>query len=45
MTLKFYMTPGSCTTGINLPPRCAAHYQLIRARPVVQRLLREKGYR
>lgn len=32
-------------TGLTLPPRCAAHYQLVRARPVVQRVLREEGYR
>jgi glutathione S-transferase len=32
-------------TGLPLPPRCAAHYQLVRARPVVQRVLREEGYR
>ena len=32
-------------TGLSLPPRCAAHYQLVRTRPVVQRVLREEGYR
>lgn len=32
-------------TGLALPSRCAAHYQLVRARPVVQRVLREEGYR
>ena len=30
---------------IPLPPRCQAHYQLMRSRPVVQRVLREEGYR
>lgn len=32
-------------TNLPLPPRCAAHYQRVRARPVVQRVLREEGYR
>ncbi|GAA5171997.1 glutathione S-transferase family protein [Viridibacterium curvum] len=30
---------------IPLPPRCQAHYALMRSRPVVQRVLREEGYR
>lgn len=30
---------------ITLPPRCQAHYSLMRSRPVVQRVLREEGYR
>ena len=41
----FYVEFWADKTGIALPPRCAAHYQLVRARPVVQRVLREEGYR
>ena len=41
----FYVEFWADKTGISLPPRCAAHYQLTRARPVVQRVLREEGYR
>jgi glutathione S-transferase len=41
----FYVEFWADKTGISLPPRCAAHYQLVRARPVVQRVLREEGYR
>jgi glutathione S-transferase len=41
----FYVEFWADKTGISLPPRCAAHYQLMRARPVVQRVLREEGYR
>ncbi|MDR3369505.1 glutathione S-transferase [Rhodoferax sp.] len=41
----FYVEFWADKTGITLPPRCAAHYQLVRARPVVQRVLREEGYR
>ena len=41
----FYVEFWADKTGIRLPPRCAAHYQLTRARPVVQRVLREEGYR
>ncbi|WP_231711308.1 glutathione S-transferase family protein [Xanthobacter dioxanivorans] len=31
--------------GILLPPRVAAHYRLVRARPVVRQVLAEEGYR
>jgi glutathione S-transferase len=41
----FYVEFWANKTGLPLPPRCAAHYQQVRARPVVQRVLREEGYR
>lgn len=41
----FYVEFWADKTGLTLPPRRAAHYQLVRARPVVQRVLREEGYR
>jgi glutathione S-transferase len=41
----FYVEFWADKIGPALPPRCAAHYQLVRARPVVQRVLREEGYR
>jgi glutathione S-transferase len=41
----FYVEFWADKTGIALGPRCAAHYQRVRARPVVQRVLREEGYR
>jgi glutathione S-transferase len=41
----FYVEFWADKTGLPLPPRCAAHYQLVRSRPVVQRVLREEGYR
>jgi glutathione S-transferase len=41
----FYVEFWADKTGLALPPRCAAHYQQVRARPVVQRVLREEGYR
>lgn len=41
----FYVEFWADKTGLALPPRCAAHYQLVRARPVVVRVLREEGYR
>jgi glutathione S-transferase len=41
----FYVEFWADKTGLALPPRCAAHYQLVRSRPVVQRVLREEGYR
>lgn len=41
----FYVEFWADKTGIALPPRCTAHYQLVRTRPVVQRVLREEGYR
>lgn len=31
--------------GIAMPPRVAAHYQRVRARPVVRQVLAEEGYR
>jgi glutathione S-transferase len=41
----FYVEFWADKTGLALPPRCAAHYQQVRQRPVVQRVLREEGYR
>lgn len=41
----FYVEFWADKTGLPLPPRCAAHYQAMRARPVVQRVLAEEGYR
>jgi glutathione S-transferase len=41
----FYVEFWADKTGLALPPRCAAHHQWVRARPVVQRVLREEGYR
>jgi len=41
----FYVEFWADKTGLTLPPRCSAHYQRVRARPVVQRVLREEGYR
>ena len=41
----FYVEFWADKIGLALPPRCAAHYQLVRARTVVQRVLREEGYR
>jgi glutathione S-transferase len=41
----FYVEFWADKTGLTLPPRCAVHYQLVRTRPVVQRVLREEGYR
>ncbi len=41
----FYVEFWADKTGLVLPPRCAAHYQQVRARPVVQQVLREEGYR
>lgn len=41
----FYVEFWADKTGLPLPPRCTAHYQRVRARPVVQRVLREEGYR
>jgi len=43
--LLFYVEFWADKTGIALPPRCASHYRAVRARPVVQRVLREEGYR
>jgi glutathione S-transferase len=41
----FYVEFWADKTGLPLPPRCQAHYQRVRARPVVQAVLREEGYR
>ncbi len=41
----FYVEFWADKIGIALPPHCQAHYQRMRARPVVQRVLREEGYR
>jgi glutathione S-transferase len=41
----FYVEFWADKIGIELPPHCRAHYQRMRARPVVQRVLREEGYR
>ena len=41
----FYVEFWADKLGIDLPEHCRAHYQRMRARPVVQRVLREEGYR
>ena len=41
----FYVEFWADKIGIGLPEHCHAHYQRMRARPVVQRVLREDGYR
>lgn len=41
----FYLCFWADKLGLALPPRLAAHYTLMRERPVVQRVLREEGYR
>jgi len=41
----FYVEFWADKIGIDLPPNCRAHYQLMLTRPVVQRVLREEGYR
>lgn len=41
----FYNEFWADKTGITLPPRVAAHYQRVRARPVVRQVLAEEGYR
>jgi glutathione S-transferase len=41
----FYVEFWADKIGIKLPEHCRAHYQRLRARPVVQRVLREEGYR
>ena len=30
--------------GMELPPNCAAHYERMRARPAVQRVLQQEGF-
>jgi glutathione S-transferase len=41
----FYVEFWADKIKIDLPPNCLAHYQRMLARPVVQRVLREEGYR
>lgn len=41
----FYVEFWADNLKIALPPHCQAHYQRMLARPVVQRVLREEGYR
>ena len=41
----FYVEFWADKLGIELPEHCGAHYQRMRARPVVQRVMREEGYR
>ena len=41
----FYVEFWADKIGIALPEHCRAHYQRMRARPAVQRVLREEGYR
>ena len=41
----FYLEFWADKSGIPLPENCAAHYHLMRERPVVQRVLMEEGYR
>lgn len=41
----FYVEFWADRIGIDLPEHCLAHYRRMRARPVVQRVLAEEGYR
>lgn len=41
----FYVAFWADKVGLGLPPRCSAHYQRMRSRPVVRRVLMEEGYR
>jgi glutathione S-transferase len=41
----FYVEFWADKLSIDLPEHCRAHYQRMLARPVVQRVLREEGYR
>ena len=41
----FYVEFWADRLGIPLPEHCDAHYQRLRTRPAVQRVLREEGYR
>lgn len=41
----FYVAFWADRTGLPLPPRCAALYQRVRARPAVRQVLAEEGYR
>ncbi len=41
----FYVEFWADKTGVQLPPNCLAHYQLMRTRPAVRQVLAEEGYR
>ena len=41
----FYVEFWADKLSMAMPPNCRAHYQLMLGRPVVQRVLREEGYR
>ncbi|ESS73715.1 glutathione S-transferase domain-containing protein [Methyloglobulus morosus KoM1] len=41
----FYVEFWAAKLNMSMPPNCRAHYQLMLERPVVQRVLREEGYR
>jgi glutathione S-transferase len=41
----FYVEFWADKLNMSMPPNCRAHYQLMLGRPVVQRVLREEGYR
>ncbi len=41
----FYVEFWADKVGIELPPNCRAHYQLMRTRPAVRQVLAEEGYR
>lgn len=41
----FYVEFWADRSGLTLPPNCAAHLKRLLARPAVQRVLREEGYR
>jgi glutathione S-transferase len=41
----FYNEFWADKVGIPLPPGVAAHYQRVRARPIVRQVLAEEGYR
>lgn len=41
----FYVSFWADHIGVTLPERCAAHYQRMRARPMVRQVLMEEGYR
>jgi glutathione S-transferase len=41
----FYVEFWASHCAISLPPNCQAHYERMRARPVLAGVLREEGYR
>lgn len=41
----FYVEFWADKTGMDLPPNCRMHYQLMRTRPAVRQVLAEEGYR